>query len=546
VFIYALGSRLYARAAGILAALLVAMNAFPVYYSQEARMYAQLAALTVMSLWLLAVLVSSSPNSRRFWGLAGGLAAVNTLGLYTHYTYPFTMLVQGIFFVWWLIGVRHASPSQKRYLLSVYVIANLITLMVFLPWLGTAYDQLTAWPSDDTGVRLAEKLETISAYITFGNTASSLGIMDFLWVGLLFLTFLLPDWYPKPPSNGWRVGLPLVWIGMVCGVLLFSGAYREANLKFLLPAQMGVALLVGRGAYLLWDSGSGSAATPLEMAPRWIAGLAFFMVVSSTYSWLGKLQTDPTFRRDDYRAIAAEIEMHADAQTAVILNAPGQIDVFDYYFNGVAAVYPLPRGLGGDDAATLRETQAIINQHPIVYVVFWGEGERDPNGIVKNTLDTLAYEIESRWYGNVRLVRYGVLESPPTEPDIPLSVRFGEHITLQGYAITGEPQAGLIGITLFWQTDALLESRYKVFVQVLKPDGSLLSQHDSEPANNRALTTVWQIGETVVDNHGILLSPDLPSGTYPIIVGMYELDAPDQRLPVAGSSFYTLERLTLP
>ena len=428
VFTYGLGAKLYARAAGILAALLVALNPLAVHYSQEARMYAQLGALAVMSLWLLLALIRAENSPRRVW-IALMLAAVNTLGLYTHYTYPITMLVQGLFFAWWWLDGRDFRA------LRLFVIANLIGLLIFAPWLPTAYDQITTWPSDDTGVALAEKLETVATYIIYGNSASNLGLIGFLIPGLLFAALLLPDWYPRPPSNGWRVLLPLTWLLMIGGALLFSGAYREANLKFLLPAQIAMAIILGRNAYLLWDTGSSSMAVPMEMAPRIAGGILFLIVTASTLTWLNELRSNPDFRRHDYRTIAARIKANSDAGDAVILNAPGQLDVFSYYFDGEASVFPLPRGLGGDDDATFNETRAIIAAHERIFVVFWGEGERDPNGIVKNTLDSQAFEIDSRWYDDVRLAQYGVLNAPPDQPAHEVNARFGEHILLDGYAL---------------------------------------------------------------------------------------------------------------
>ena len=540
-FTYGLGAKLYARAAGILAALLVALNPLAVYYSQEARMYAQLGGLSVMSLWLLLAFIQAPQRSpRRIW-TAFVLAAVNALGLYTHYTYPLTMLVQGLFFVWWWLAGRDMRA------LGLFFAANLAALVIFAPWAPTAYDQITSWPSDDTGVALGDKIETIATYVVYGNSAADLGLVGFVMPLILFAALLLPDWYPRLPSNSWRVSLPLAWLVLIGGALLVSGAYREANLKFLIPAQMAMALILGRNAYLLWDSGSGSAAVPTEMIRRYAGAFLFLVVAWNSYGWLNELRDNPDLRRDDYRAMAARIEANADAGDAVILNAPGQIDVFSYYFNGDAAVFPLPRGLGGDDAATLEETRAVIADHQRIYVIFWGEGERDPNGVVKNTLDTEAFEVFSRWYGDVRLVEYGVLQAPPAQPDVTLNARFGEHITLEGYALdTSSPQ--LIGVTLFWQTDAQLDTRYKITVQIIDPDQPTqpVAQHDSEPANNRALTIDWQPGSTVIDNHGLALPTELPSGEFRLIVGMYELDAPDVRLRVNQSESLELERLSLP
>ena len=58
----ALGRALFSRAAGIMAGLLVALSPFAVYYSQETRMYAQLALLSVLSMWALVVWIRRIPS----------------------------------------------------------------------------------------------------------------------------------------------------------------------------------------------------------------------------------------------------------------------------------------------------------------------------------------------------------------------------------------------------------------------------------------------------------------------------------------------------
>ena len=131
-FTFALGKRLFNPAAGLAAAVLVALNTFSIYYAQEARMYALLALWSSAGMWVLVQLVvshqSSAPQggfalasqstansflkSRTFkWGLA--LALINTAGLYTQYAYPFVMLAQGMIFLLWLIikSLRRSSTS---------------------------------------------------------------------------------------------------------------------------------------------------------------------------------------------------------------------------------------------------------------------------------------------------------------------------------------------------------------------------------------------------------------------------------------------------
>jgi hypothetical protein len=135
-----------------------------------------------------------------------------------------------------------------------------------------------------------------------------------------------------------------------------------------------------------------------------------------------------------------------------------------------------------------------------------------------------------------------------------VNMPFGEQITLVGYALstdgTGQQivAGDVLGVTLFWQTDGPLEKRYKVTVQLLNPDGTLASQHDSEPANGRAPTIGWQPDQIISDNHGIVVQQNAMPGTYTLILAVYELDPPNTRLvPGQGdvNNAYTLTALTL-
>ncbi len=539
-FTFGLGKRLFSAGAGLAAALLVALNSFSIYYAQEARMYALLALWGVMSMWVLAAFVRRP--SRR-WGLA--LALVNAAGLWTQYAFAFVMLAQGVLIVIRLLMIgRRREIRAFAYLFGVYTVSSLLTIVLFLPWLPTALDQMRTWPSSGIPVTFAEALGGILNLLTFG-TASAYASPGALGVTNFLLLFGLLALLPKRSSATWRTLVPVLWVLVTIGVFLAFRLYRPQNLKLLLPAQIGMALWLARGLWVLWRLRVRPTAPVLRALPKLAALLGGAWLALNLSAGIAPLQLDPAYRRADYRAIATTITSELREGDAIILDAPNQQEVFRYYFKAEAPIYTLPAGLGGDDAATRAALETILAAHQRAFAVYWGETERDPNRVVEQTLDQKSFEVSDTWYGDVRLTRY---EMPATLPAPTLSgEHFGDHITLAGYALNAETvKAGdVVQVQLNWQTDARLDQRYKVFLQLLDESGKLVAQRDSEPGGGLALTTTWTPGEVVRDLHGLLIPSDLPPAHYLLIVGLYNLNDAAARLPVGDNTYLTLTTLTL-
>lgn len=534
--VYGAGRALYAPGVGMLAALLTALNTFSIYYGQEARMYALLA------LWAAAALFAFAEwlNGRR--AALPALILINAAGLYTHYAYPFVMLVQGVMFVAWWLTCRDAR------LLIAYAAANLITLALFAPQIGTAWAQLSQWPRTGRDVPLAEGVVVLVRWLSYGSTFDDLGsVWAYVFPLIAALAALPPDWLSYrsgTPPGWWRRFLPLVWFFLTIGLFLALGLFREANLKFLLPTQIAVALLLGRGLWVLWEAGTPNPLVWREAAPRWVAIVCLLGMAGYFNTAILNVYTDLRFRRADYRSMARIVAADEQPGDAVILNAPNQAEVFTYYYRGKTPIYGLPRGLGGDDSAARAETEAVIGQSRRIFALFWGEAERDPNRIVEKTLAAGAFEAGSGWFGDVRFVRYAALPAPGTPEAV--NVRFGPNITLQTAAISAREAAPgeVIGVTLTWVTDRALTTRYRVSVQLLDSDGRLVAQHDAEPGNNMALTTTWQPGQPVTDSHGLLIPSGTAAGAYRLVVAVYGIDD-SLRLPVGGGDVAALGRITI-
>lgn len=516
---YALGRRLFHPSVGVLAAVGVALNTFSIYYAQEARMYALLALISVSAIYLF-VRFMEHPN-RDYMKY---LAVVNALGLYTHYAFPFVMLAQGVAF---LFGVFNRRVPFKQ--IIPYMILNIGTLILFAPILPTAWLQITTWPSTGEAIPAQEALATILGYFAFGIT-TGVGVTIAVAFFLLFALIQVED--DHKPDQAWRVSLPFIWAMGSVVIFLVMGLFRESNLKFLLPAQIGFALWLARGAWVLWQTKVNSKHPYAPYIPRIASAVGVIYIGWTLITGLSPLYHDQAYQRDDYRAIAQTISARATPDDAVIINGAGQFEVFNYYYDSQAPVFPLPEGLGGDDALTLMQTQTVIEQATHIYAILWGTAERDPNNIVENTLNQHAYQIDDRWFGDVRLVHY---VSPIDWEDQMINdvQAFGDiPITLTQYGISHETaRAGeVIQLQLVWTIEQPTDQRYKVFIQLLDADGVLVAQRDSEPVGNSQPTNTWEQGQTVIDQHALLLPFDLPSAHYSLIIGLYNLNDPNERL----------------
>jgi hypothetical protein len=521
------------------------------------------------------------------------LALINAAGLYTQYAYPFIMLAQGVLFLLWLgktvlsakykvlsnkpnpdrqtpsaahpesdtqktlsnsqysvLSTQHPTPllTFNFQLLTSYAAANLLTLLLYAPWLPTAWYQVTHWPNTGQPIPAGTALAMIGGWFTFGLTYPLVpNSAAFAPLALLLLSVGVAAWWALLRRDRWWEALvPLAWVVVPVGLFLLLGLFRPANLKLLLPAQVGYALWLGMGV------GSWASLAYREARVDRLT-LVFTLLQTGwllTYLFTGipPLYNDLAYRRADYRAIVGEITADPRPGDAIILDAPNQEEVFRYYYRGDAPVYPLPAGLGGDDTKTLAAVQDVIAHHSRIFVLFWGEAERDPHHIIETALDGKTYEAGiDTWYGDVRLARYA---APVPLTDVqPSGARFGGHILLREYALgdTSLRPGDVLQIRLDWQTEVSLSKRYKVFLQLLNPDGTLANgaQRDSEPGGGSMPTTAWKPGETVSDRHGLLIPRDLPAGEYTLIMGLYDADKPAARLPVGAGDFLTLGKITI-
>lgn len=181
--IYLLGRRLHSSVAGAVAAVLLAVSPFHVWYSQNGRGY-ELAGLWVLLSYLMLFRASDARSGLR-WAL---YAVATLLALYTEYTTALVLLPQALFLL------RSRRPL---------ILSWLVVLVGYLPWAGVLWRDTAAVAGD---------------YWIPPPTAQSV-----VATALEFLGVMTPC--PSPPCSGQEVA-PIAGHGtevvVIMGLLLIA------------------------------------------------------------------------------------------------------------------------------------------------------------------------------------------------------------------------------------------------------------------------------------------------------------------------------------
>jgi mannosyltransferase len=288
--------------AGLMAAGLVAVDPFLVYYSQEARGYALFALLATCSLWAFAaILRSPSTRSLVAWSLAGALA------LMTHYFAVF--LIAGEAF-WLLATVRPRSRALLALGLPVVVGGSLLKLLI---------DQanLHAGAPDETG--LLRQLPTALMQFMFGERLSIRGLYTatpFLGVSVLLLMSVLTclAWRWR-----WRKLCAIGTVGLLALLVPFAldcVGVHYFNARNCIGCLIALLILLA-GVLSLNQLGRLGIATYIALS---ICGLGMSIALAVV----------PALQRPDYRDADALLGNSHTGQRALVISSGGDTPTLLY------------------------------------------------------------------------------------------------------------------------------------------------------------------------------------------------------------------------
>ena len=577
------GASLFGRRTGYVAAGLLAVSPFHLWYSQEARMYALVCLLAIVSVLCCLEFLKSGRRE-----LAVGYVLATVLMMLSHYYGIFVLLFENVAF--FAFGRR--KVSFKGWLAAQGAVA-----LLFAPWLLSVMQQFSRAPHDyQLPVSLLDVARNISVTFSVGDQPSrwiepvhwifasvvGLGIAG-SWRATRVITrssvatggdraALYQTWdeecHFEPQQSGGKgpriLGDEVIRFvqnnvsrsvrdGPVEGYSwVFSALYLVAipvlaylvslALSMNLRAGLRMHYIVALPAYLLLLS------LGLARLARWAtvlgilgAVLLFSVSLAST--------ADQFFvrQKEDWRSTVSYVEENERSDETIVLNAEHIYPAFSYYYHGSLTWH---RAEVGDAESTSAFLDQVTAGKESAWLVLSREDLSDPRGLVKSWFDRHGLMIDDRWFSGGRVLRYS-LEPRPNflAPAVPNTIEavYGNKIALIGYDVpSGVKSSSRLSIKLVWRSLAKADEDYRAVVYLMDGSGRVWSQSDHVPIVQAYGTSHWVPGEYLTDNFYLNVPLGTPPGQYDLKVRLYSpLTGTALKVDGSGQEFVSLTKLTV-
>jgi len=213
VALYALTSRFGGRGAGLLAALMLALSGFHIWYSHEGRMYTLLAFTATAFAWaLVSSLMQPKRHSSWILWLAG------TALLYSH---PFGLLNWGAILLGAFIASKISASFWTRPLLTIWR-SQALVLLAFLPWVLVLV--LRAAKIGTTGFWIERPTMKTLAYILYSIGTGPVA-MSFVAAGIILALASAAGRLRRTPVDvSWGAAAFLITWAVAPLVIAFAGS----------------------------------------------------------------------------------------------------------------------------------------------------------------------------------------------------------------------------------------------------------------------------------------------------------------------------------
>ncbi|MHB1005807.1 MAG: glycosyltransferase family 39 protein [Chloroflexota bacterium] len=510
-----------ARLSGVIAAALVAVSPFLVYYSQEARNYIVVTFWTVLS--CLSLWRALSRGTRRWWGI---YAVANALVIYTHYYGGFVIAAQGVYLAltWW----------QHRRKLFTWALSGVGTVVLYLPWLVGFKEQFThLWQSPDYwlgSIDFATIVSRTFASFALGKTGGPTQLIAVFGVifALGFGALLTRGGLRTRRGELFLIFYASVPLLIVYAITASNPKFAERYLIIISPAfylvlARGLAALYGMGRRFSanWLPASGVGTTSC------LLGTALAIGLSASATW--QVYSGPDWAKDDYRGAIGYIQSHAQPGDFILLTRNAWHPM-EYYYHGTAPwegydpasanVAPNPAGVAAYLDKTLRGSKRV-------WLLLWQEEVVDATRTVAGLLGKFGQkEAVDATFTGVRLELYDLPGQVTfrSEPAVPLDALFENGVRLRGLdLLTPRVRSGdNMDLGLYWQATRMLTEEFGLSLSLKDEKGFTWAAETHPPTGQYLPATRWPTAYPVRGEYLVRVPPGTPPGRYNIEMNVHQ------------------------
>jgi mannosyltransferase len=383
---YLLARRFFGRLVGGVSLLFLIVSPMLIRYSDEARMYTLAAFIILIATHVLVKATES--NKRRYWIIYGLLVS---LGMWTHYFTAFAWIAH---WVWRAFVIRKSTTKPglfwKKFFTKNWIIAHVVAVGVFLPWLPLMAYQLggiqgTSFWIGPVGVDTFPNYFTnLLYYLEHGQTTGWLALMlGVVLAGLLFLGIRTYRQFNKTDKTHYLLIVALAFVPVLFLFLVSLPPLKSSFVeRYLLPAGIGFAIF--------------AAVTIVSGTRKWrpafraggillVVGMMIFGIVNIYhYGNYNKNSNTHVLTRQ----LVSEITSKAKPGEPIVASSPWIFYEAVFYNTSDHPVYFIDKNtdyiygsldmLKNSDLHKIKDLEAFTKEHPIVWYIGVSGGDIEP------------------------------------------------------------------------------------------------------------------------------------------------------------------------
>ncbi|MEZ4735211.1 MAG: hypothetical protein R3E79_49580 [Caldilineaceae bacterium] len=494
-----------------------------VYYSQEARMYAMVVALSVASL-LLAQQITMAPKQ----GKIALYMLINWVMLGLQYYSALLILAEGIFVLVWLSVQR---PPLRHWVRSGLALA--LTALPLLLWMAFAPGFRATVTSVLNGAQQAQPsiltfldmlwrdlsfaaIRWQNAEAVWGYVLLPLSLLGFV---VLFMPKVKRPWHDQQRHLHRGILLLLACLVPVGVTLLLSRTLATRYILYIMPPLL-LALAAGITWLARWHWILGGAALLVALTPTALALPHYF----------------GPYQKSAYREMTIYLTANRQPDETILLEGPRQHLLAKYYLPTVsgfltAPMIDLPSYWPVNAPPVVPEEmddvlQQALRDHPGLWLSLTAENEVDPGEFVSKYLTAVAFQRDCQAWLDVRLCHF--ISPQFVQPQVknrPTAL-FGESLLLEETSVAflaahGTGPAYLL-TTLTWLAQTKPGSDYRVTLRLLDATGTVVSQRDDFPIGPLLPPSTWNAGDVKPGYLALPIPTNSAPGTYQLTVNLYD------------------------